>query len=408
MKQKYTLNIADLQISVISDAPAEEVEKVGMILDRKMREIYLKSRCPKTEAALLCALECVAERIGLTERTAELEDKCVKYGVVLEGLKDRNAELIAELDRLRAENAALHALLAKCGAPAGDLAAEGLALDPVSPKEFLEQVADAQTEKPEAETPAEPAIETVTEGKLTVATPPDFAPYEFYAIAEDGTPSLAGFDIALAGYVADHIGLELEIIPMDFDGTISELAAGKADIGMAGYSPDPDREGAMDFSDMYYEGKQAFITSNDKASLFTDLASTNSADFTIAAQTGTIQMDLAQEFSPNAEIVSLTKATDIIAELVSGQLDGAYIETAVAEAYKLNYPELEIVLDVPYDTEGSAAGIVKGNEALLNAVNEAIAAAIADGSMDKFVAEAGEQASGKTGILVDGEIVIDG
>ena len=38
----------------------------------------------------------------------------------------------------------------------------------------------------------------------------------------------------------------------------------------------------------------------------------------------------------------------------------------------------------------------------------AIAAAIADGSMDKFVAEAGEQASGKTGILVDGEIVIDG
>ena len=98
MKQKYTLNIADLQISVISDAPAEEVQKIGGILDRKMREIYLKSRCPKTEAALLCALECVAERIGLTERTAELEDKCVKYGVVLEGLKDRNAELTAELE----------------------------------------------------------------------------------------------------------------------------------------------------------------------------------------------------------------------------------------------------------------------------------------------------------------------
>ena len=101
MKQKYTLNIADLQISVISDAPAEEVEKVGMILDRKMREIYLKSRCPKTEAALLCALECVADRISLTEKTAELEDKCAKYGVVLDGLKDRNAELPAELERVR-------------------------------------------------------------------------------------------------------------------------------------------------------------------------------------------------------------------------------------------------------------------------------------------------------------------
>ena len=46
------------------------------------------------------------------------------------------------------------------------------------------------------------AVETVTDGKLTVATSPDFAPYEFYAIDEDGTPSLAGFDMALAQYIA--------------------------------------------------------------------------------------------------------------------------------------------------------------------------------------------------------------
>ena len=55
------------------------------------------------------------------------------------------------------------------------------------------------TEPAPAPEAAEPALETVSEGKLTVATSPDFAPYEFYAIAEDGTPSLAGFDIALAG-----------------------------------------------------------------------------------------------------------------------------------------------------------------------------------------------------------------
>ena len=49
---------------------------------------------------------------------------------------------------------------------------------------------------------------------------------------------------------------------------------------------------------------------------------------------------------------------------------------------------------MPYDSEGSAIGVVKGNEALLEAVNEAIAAALADGSMDKFVAEANELAGG--------------
>ena len=49
----------------------------------------------------------------------------------------------------------------------------------------------------------ETTITTVTPGKLTVATSPDFAPYEFYAIDDAGNASLAGFDLALAGYIAD-------------------------------------------------------------------------------------------------------------------------------------------------------------------------------------------------------------
>jgi len=267
--------------------------------------------------------------------------------------------------------------------------------------------APEQSEPAPAE-PQEPAVSTVTEGKLTVATSPDFAPYEFYAIAEDGTPTLAGFDVALAGYIADYMGLELVMQPMDFDGVLMEVATGKVDLGMAGLSPDPDRMDAMDFSDIYYEGGQSFVTVTANKDMFKSLEDTNKADISVAAQIASIQMDLANEFSPDADIVPLPKVTDIIAELLAGKLDGAYIETAVAESYKVNYPELEIVLDVPYATEGSAIGVVKGNEGLLNAVNEAIAAALADGSMDNFVAEAGELAAGTTGILVDGEIVIDG
>ena len=56
------------------------------------------------------------------------------------------------------------------------------------------------------------AIPTVSAGKLTVATSPDFAPYEFYAIDAEGNPQLAGFDMALAQYIADHLGLELEVM----------------------------------------------------------------------------------------------------------------------------------------------------------------------------------------------------
>ena len=254
--------------------------------------------------------------------------------------------------------------------------------------------------------PEAPVLTTVTEGKLTVATSPDFAPYEFYAIAEDGTPSLAGFDIALAGYIADHMGLELEIVPMDFDGVLMELATKKVDLGLAGLSPDPDREDAMDFSDIYYEGGQSFVTITANKDKFTSLDDVNKADVSVGAQIASIQMELAEQYSADADIIPLVKVTDIIAELLTGKLDGAYIETAVAESYKTNYPELEIVLEVPYDVAGSAVGVQEGNAALMEAVNAAIADAIADGSMSKFVAEAGELASGTTGILVDGEIVV--
>ena len=231
---------------------------------------------------------------------------------------------------------------------------------------------------------------------LTVATSPDFAPYEFYSIDENENPTLAGFDIALAQYIADYLGLELEIIPMDFDGTLSELSAKKVDLALSGYSPDPTREDKMDFSDIYYVGGQSFVTVQDKADSFSTLADANKAEYQIGAQLGSIQADLAKENTPDADIVELSKVTDIIAELLSGKLDGAFIETVVAEAYAKNYPELCVKFAVPYEQEGSVVGVSKDNGALLAAVNLAIAAAKEDGSMDKFVAEANTLAEGNT------------
>lgn len=239
-----------------------------------------------------------------------------------------------------------------------------------------------------------PLVKTLNEGKLTMVTSPDFAPYEFYALNENGEPTLSGFDIALGHYIADALGLTLEVIPMDFDGTITELANKKADIGMAGYSPDPAREKVMSFSAVYYTGGQSFVTVNDKASQFTALGDINKADYQIGAQIGSIQAKLAKEHAPDADIVELSKVTDIIAELLSGKLDGAFIETVPAQAYAANYPELNLVLDVPYEAEGSVVGINKDNAALLAAVNLIIGQALEDGSMAQFVADANELAAG--------------
>lgn len=237
-------------------------------------------------------------------------------------------------------------------------------------------------------------LKTVNEGKLTVVTSPDFAPYEFYSLDADGNPTLAGFDIAFAQYIADKLGLELNMVPMDFDGTLAELGAKKADLGMAGYSPDPDRENLMNFSKIYYEGGQSFVTVESKASEITSLEVANNAKYKIGAQTGSIQSKLAKENTPDADNIDLTKVTDVIADLLAGNLDGAFIETVVAEAYQTQYPELKIVCTVPYDQEGSAIGVNKDNAVLLAAINLIIDEAINDGSLQQFVAEAVDLATG--------------
>jgi len=252
-------------------------------------------------------------------------------------------------------------------------------------------------------------LKTVTDGKLTVATSPDFAPYEFYALDADGKPTLAGFDMALAQYIADALGLELEVVPMDFDGTISELGSKSVDLGIAGYSPDPKRESMMNFSDIYYQGGQSFVTSAALADSITSMEVANDPKCQIGAQVGSIQVDLAKENTPDADIVELTKVTEIIAELLAGSLDGAFIETAVAESYQKNYPDLKIVCDVPYDAEGSAVGVNKDNAVLLAAVNLIIAQAMEDGTMDQFVADANELAAGNKyeGLLDENGNVVD-
>ena len=244
-------------------------------------------------------------------------------------------------------------------------------------------------------------VTTVSEGKLKVATSPDFAPYEFYHIDENGDPQLAGFDMAIAQRIADDLGLELEVVPMDFDGILMELQSGNVDLGIAGFSPSPERAEVFDFSDLYYMGGQSFCVNAANADKYKGYE--DFKGLPVGAQTGSIQYELAQTNTPDANIIGLAKVTDIVNELISGKLEGAFIETAVAEQYAKNYPDLHILWDVEYDTEGSAIALAKGHEDLLEAVNGIIAEALQDGSMDEYVATAQELASDE-GNVYEGQL----
>ena len=236
---------------------------------------------------------------------------------------------------------------------------------------------------------------TITPGKLTVGTSPDFAPYEFYHV-NNGTPELAGFDMALAQRIADDLGLELQVVTIDFDGILMELQNGNIDLGISGFSPSPERKETFDFSDLYYTGGQAFVIRKADVDKYKDFEAFKGLP--VGAQNGSIQMGLAEKNTPDANIIGLTKVTDIISELVSGKLEGAFIETAVAEQYIKNYPELQIAWDVPYEAEGSAIALKKGSD-LAPAVNAVINNALSDGSMAEYIATAQDLASDEANVF---------
>ncbi|MGM9643501.1 MAG: cell division protein ZapA [Eubacteriales bacterium] len=119
MKQKYTLSIADVELNVTVDEAPEKVEYIVGVIDRKMRDILLKSKyCPKTQAALLCALDLCADKVKAKEEIDALNDEIATLNEKLKESDDKYARtqrLTANLEREKArieiENMKLRAAL---------------------------------------------------------------------------------------------------------------------------------------------------------------------------------------------------------------------------------------------------------------------------------------------------------
>lgn len=136
MKQKYSIAVADMQLNIISDASRDEVENVVGILDRRMRDIHLKSpRCTKNEAAILCALSYCSERIAVQEAYQKAEKDAYRYAAENERLKKTMEDLRAELEAVRQDNAAMRSIVGRSAEAPQQPVAENREPDPASARE---------------------------------------------------------------------------------------------------------------------------------------------------------------------------------------------------------------------------------------------------------------------------------
>ena len=223
-------------------------------------------------------------------------------------------------------------------------------------------------------------------GVLVVATSPDWPPYEY--VAEDG--SYVGSDIDLAKYVAEQLGVELQIDAMEFDAVLAALANGKCDLAVAGLTCKEERLEVMDFSDVYYDdGDQVLLILAENAEELNSLAAF--AGKTVAAQNGTMQFDLVAEQLPDTTEEPIANIPTAVLMLKEGKVDGVAVSSVVAKSYVEMMPELTICDEIfDHPAEGVLMGVVKGETELLDAVNEIIATVNEQGLYEQWVAAQGQ------------------
>ena len=250
-----------------------------------------------------------------------------------------------------------------------------------APEENTAAPADTTAAAVDATEGADAAFTTITEGKLTMSTNAAFPPYEM--LTEDGT-GFEGIDVEIATAIAQKLGLELEILDMDFDAALLAVNQGKADIVMSGVTINEERKIVMEFTESYTTAKQVIIVKEGS-----DVSIDNLGEKQIGTQRGTTGYIYSSDDYGEDHVVAYDTGMTAVQALLNGQVDCVIIDSAPAEEFAKTNPGLTI-LETEYAVESYGIGCDKGNTALVAAINEALTEMLNDGTVqaiiDKYIA----------------------
>ncbi|SFE20813.1 transporter substrate-binding domain-containing protein [Peptostreptococcus sp. D1] len=228
------------------------------------------------------------------------------------------------------------------------------------------------------------------DGKLIVGTSPDYPPFEFI-ISEDGKSKIVGADIELAQKFADKLGVKLEIKSMDFDSLLPALQSDAVDLVITGMTPDETRKKSVDFTDIYFMGKNGVIVRDSDSG---KLKSENDLKkMKLGVQKGSTQEIYVKKQLKITDYKALTSVPDLVMDLKNGNIDAVVLNDKVASINAGKYDGVKVVESLALtsggDEELMAVAVKKGdNKELLAALNEEIKTLKDSGEYDKILANA--------------------
>lgn len=222
-------------------------------------------------------------------------------------------------------------------------------------------------------------------GKLVVGIT-DFAPMDY---KEDGSDEWIGFDADMAKAFAKSIGVDVELVEIDWDNKVLELNNGTIDCVWNGMTLTDEVTSSMDCSKAYCNNAQVVIVKKADADKYQTAESCKNLKF--AVESGS-----AGEEQAKANGYSYTPVKDqatALMEIKSGNSDAAIIDSLMAAAMVgegTGYADLTYTAQL--NSEKYGVGFRKGSN-LVDEFNKFLDSSIKDGSIEKCAEKYGVQAA---------------
>lgn len=216
-----------------------------------------------------------------------------------------------------------------------------------------------------------------TEDNLVVGFDQNFPPFGY--VGEDG--EYTGFDIELAQEVADRLGLELVLQPIDWDAKDMELSSGTIDCIWNGFTING-REDAYAWTDPYMDNAQVFVVRTDAGITSEEDLKGKIVDVQqeSSAETALHEENLADLTSSFGQLIAVADYNTAMMDLESGAVDAVAMDKFVALDQISGKEDTFMVLDYEISSEQYGVGFALENTELRDQVNETLHEMDADGT----------------------------
>jgi len=218
---------------------------------------------------------------------------------------------------------------------------------------------------------ADPSLEKIIKtGKIRIGTSPGYFPFEMINTKNE----IIGFDADIAKYLADGLGVELEMIDYDWNGLVPALLTDKVDIIISGITILASRAAKMSFSVPYTETGQAVVINKEKSPGISDWKELDKKGNKIAVVMGNSGEIVAPSFFKNAEIISYTGATEAGLAVQTNKVNAVFNDQPWTSTWAAKNPDILYSLNELITKEKLGIAVKHGKPELVQYINTAITA----------------------------------